>query len=115
KSSSVFRDFIVFILQEKRMLFFSMILKEAKKLADDKKGVVHGEIEGIERSLSENVRKKLVGYLERHLKKKVIFNYSVNNKITSGYRVVVDDLQLDASVDKQLDIFEESLLEEEIS
>ena len=113
KLSTTFGDFISFLLQEKRMLLYFLILKEALKLDDEAKGVVHGNVEGASASIGNDVKKKLVHYLEGYLKKKVILNYLTNNKITSGYRVVVEDLQLDASVDRQLDIFEESLLEGE--
>ena len=113
KLSTTFGDFISFLLQEKRMPLYSLILNEALKLDDEAKGVVHGYIEGVEASVGNDVKKKLVDYMEGYLKKKVILDYLTNNKITSGYRIVVEDLQLDASVDRQLDIFKESLLEGE--
>ena len=112
KLSTVFRDFVSFLLWEKRISLYSLIVKEALRLDDEAKGVIHGSVEGVESTISNDVNKKLVNYLEKSLKKKIFLNYVTKDNITSGYRVCVEDLQLDASVDKQLEIFEESLLEE---
>lgn len=111
--STTFGDFILFLLQEKRIPLYSLIFKEAVKLDNEAQGIIHGNVEGAEASIGNDVKKKLANYLEKCLKKKVVLNYQMSRKITSGYRACVEDLQLDASVDRQLDIFEESLLEEE--
>ena len=84
KLSTTFRDFISFLLREKRITLYPLILKEALRLNDEAKGIVHGSVEGVESSIGNDINKKLINYLEKNLKKKVILNYVTNDKYNFG-------------------------------
>ena len=110
KISPVLRHFIIFLLGEKRIHLFPSIFKEVVVLDDYNKGFMRGAIEGPDRQISENLKAEFIRYLGERVGKKVQLTYRKNENVTAGYRVSVEDLQLDASVDNQLDRFKESVL-----
>ena len=56
------------------------------------------------------LEKKITAYLKGKINKDCKLDYVKNGKITAGYRVTVEDLQLDASLDNQLNKFKETVL-----
>lgn len=102
---------VLYLIEEKRIGLFPMIFKEIIVADDDEKGFMRGTIEGQTDAIDENLKAKLLARLESELKgRKAILNYKKNEEITSGYRVTMGDLQLDATVDNQLERFRESVL-----
>ena len=77
---------------------------------DDKRGFLRGVLEGAEESIDPSIKEKLSNYLKERLNKKTELNYRRNSEITAGYRMTVDDLQLDASLENQLEQFKNSVL-----
>jgi len=110
KVSDLFRNFIYFLLNEKRMGIFPMIFKDVIVIDDDKKGFLRGTIEGSEATVNIELMEKIKAYLVKKLGKNTELEYVQSEKITAGYRVTVEDLQLDASLDNQLEVFKESVL-----
>lgn len=108
--SQVVSDLLFFLLQEKRIGLFPQIFKDVVVIDDDKKGFLRGIIEGPGTSIDENQKKKILNYLKSKLNKEVDLEFVPSTKITAGYRITVEDLQLDASLENQLDKFKESLL-----
>ena len=49
-------------------------------------------------------------YLQQKLGKEAILEYKKSETVTAGYRVTVEDLQLDASLENQLEKFKDSVL-----
>jgi len=105
KLSSLVSNFILFLSQESRLSDFPSIYKEVIVIDDDKKGFLRGVIEGSEDGINSTDQKILVKYIENRLGKKATFEYKQNENITAGYRVTVEDLQLDATVDNKLEEF----------
>ncbi|TDJ05032.1 MAG: hypothetical protein E2O68_07145 [Deltaproteobacteria bacterium] len=110
KVSDLFRNFIYFLLNEKRMGIFPMIFKDVIVIDDDKKGFLRGTIEGSEATVNIELMEKIKAYLVKKIGKNTELEYVQSKKITAGYRVTVEDLQLDASLDNQLEVFKESVL-----
>jgi F-type H+-transporting ATPase subunit delta len=98
------------LVQEKRIGFLPMIFKNVIVIDDHKKGFLRGTIEGNEDQISDEVKNKLKVYLQKKLGKEAVLTYLQNDSVSAGYRVTVEDLQLDASLDHQLDNFKESVL-----
>lgn len=109
-SSSLTKNVMNFLLQENRMGIFPMIYKEIIVMDDHEKGFLRGTIEGNENSANEEFVQEVKSYLEKRLGKKTELDYVQNSEITAGYRVTVEDLQLDASVDNQLNKLKENIL-----
>ena len=108
--SDLVKRFLIFLFAEKRFNIFPLVYKEVIVLDDDKKGFLRGVIEGAEDSIDPSIKERLGNYLKERLNKKTDLNYRKNSDITAGYRMTVDDLQLDASLENQLEYFKNSVL-----
>ena len=115
KVAPVTKHTIVFLLREKRIHLFPSIFKEVVVLDDYNKGFMRGMIEGPDQRISDHFKDEFTRYLgerigKKKTKLKVELDYRKNDEVTAGYRVSVENLQLDASVDNQLDRFKKSVL-----
>lgn len=110
KISPMVSDFLNFLLQEKRIGVFPLVFKDVVVIDDEKRGFLRGIIEGPGTSIDEEQKKKIISYLKVKLHKEVELEFVPSTQITAGYRVTVEDLQLDASLENQLDKLKESLL-----
>lgn len=108
--SQITKNFIYFLLQEKRIGLMPMIYKNVIVVDDHKKGFLRGTIEGSEDSIPAEVKAKLKTYLQQKLGKETILEYQKNSNVSAGYKVTVEDLQLDATLENQLEKFKESVL-----
>jgi F-type H+-transporting ATPase subunit delta len=108
--SQIMKNFMQFLIQEKRIGLLPMIFKNVIVIDDHRRGFLRGTIEGSEESIPADVKEKLKVYLKAKLGREPILEYSKNENVSAGYRVTVEDLQLDASLENQLDNFKESVL-----
>ena len=102
--------FLKFLVQEKRIGILPLIFKEVVVIDDHNSGFLRGTIEGSEIECSDEFKNKMKTYLKEKLGLTAELTYKQNSKISAGYKVSVDDLQLDASLDNQLNRFKESVL-----
>lgn len=110
--SSLTVNAITYLINEKRINLFPLIFKEMIVIDDHDKGFLRGTIEGSTDSISDDYKNKFTALLKERLGKEPILNYKKNTDISAGYRVTVDDLQLDASIDNQLKEFKQSIIGE---
>lgn len=108
--SAIIKNFMHFLIQEKRIGLMPMIFKNVIVIDDHKKGFLRGTIEGSEESIPADVKEKLKSYLQQKLGRNAILDYKKSENVSAGYRVTVEDLQLDASLENQLEKFKESVL-----
>jgi F-type H+-transporting ATPase subunit delta len=108
--SPIVVNFLLFLLEEKRMGIFPLIFKEVVVRDDHNKGFLRGTIEGRGDSVSDEFLTKIKAYLKEKMGKDAQLEYIKTEEITAGYRVTVEDLQVDASLDNQLNKFKESVL-----
>jgi len=108
--SQVTVNFMQFLVTEKRVGLMPMIFKNVIVIDDNNKGFLRGTIEGSEVSIPSDVKEKLKTYLKQKMGKEPILNYQKSENVTAGYRVTVGDLQLDASLENQLEKFKDSVL-----
>ena len=109
-TSSLVKDVIAFLMTEKRMGILPLIFKELVVIDDHKKGFIRGVIEGREDEASPEVTEKIVSYLSEKVGSKPVLTYKKNENLTAGYRVTVEDLQLDATIDNQLNKLKSEIL-----
>ena len=112
KLSTLLKNFTLFLIQEKRMNIFPLIFKELIVLDDHKKGFLRGVICGSDDAINKEDEDKILEYLKKKIGKEPKLTYEKNERVTAGYRVTVGDLQLDASIDNQLEQFKSSILGE---
>lgn len=110
KLSQITKNFLHFLIQEKRIGLMPMIYKNVIVIDDHKKGFLRGTIEGSEDSIPAEVKENLKKYLQAKLGKETILEYTKNTNVSAGYKVTVEDLQLDATLENQLEKFKESVL-----
>lgn len=100
-----------YLIQEKRIGLLPIIFKEIIIVDDHEKGFLRGVIEGSSETISDESKNKLMAAIKKELGgKEPILEYKQSDKITAGYKVTVEDLQVDASVDNQLKHFKGSVL-----
>lgn len=104
---------IKYLIDEKRIGILPLIFKEIIIIDDHEKGFLRGVIEGSADDISDDYKKKLLEAIKAQLGgNEPILEYKKNNNITAGFKVTVEDLQLDATVDNQLRHFKGSVLGE---
>lgn len=112
KVSAIVKNFVNFLINEKRISIFPLIFKEVIVIDDHNKGFLRGTIEGSESDVSAEFKAKMTAYLKEKLGLTTELSYVKNEGITAGYKVTVEDLQLDASLENQLVKFKDSVLSE---
>jgi F-type H+-transporting ATPase subunit delta len=108
--SQITINFMQFLIQEQRIGLMPMIFKNVIVIDDHNKGFLRGTIEGSEETIPADVKEKLKTYLQQKLGREPILEYKKSANVTAGYRVTVEDLQLDASLENQLEKFKDSVL-----
>lgn len=110
KLSPITVNFLNFLLQEKRINLLPLIYKEVIVFDDHKRGFLRGTVEGGEDTPNADFVEKIKSFLQNKIGKNIELTYAKNQDITAGYRVTVEDLQLDASLENQLNQFKDSVL-----
>jgi F-type H+-transporting ATPase subunit delta len=87
------------------------IVKKVSMLEDSKNGIMRGLMEGGTATVDSDSVTKITAYLEKRLNKKIILDYKQNVNLTAGYRMTVEDLQIDASLEHQLFKLKELVLD----
>jgi F-type H+-transporting ATPase subunit delta len=108
--SQMTQNFMQYLVQQKRIGLMPMIYKDIIVIDDHNKGFLRGTIEGSEEAIPADVKEKLKSYLKSKLGREPILEYKRSNNVSAGYRVTVEDLQLDASLENQLEKFKDSVL-----
>lgn len=101
-----------YLIEEKRIGILPLVIKEVIVLDDDRKGFIKGTIEGPGATIDPEFKAKIDGFLKAKLGRTPHLEYTQTSNVTAGYRVTVEDLQLDASLDNQLEQFKQSILSE---
>jgi F-type H+-transporting ATPase subunit delta len=101
---------VLYLIEQKRISLLPLIITEIIVADDHKKGFIRGTIEGSEASCDQEFVTKVKAYLQERLGKEPILDYKENDQISAGYKVTVEDIQFDASIDNQLQKFKQSIL-----
>jgi F-type H+-transporting ATPase subunit delta len=110
--SQLSNEAIKYLIDEKRIGLLPLIIKEIIVIDDERRGFIKGTIEGNGAQLDEALKTKIVTFLKKKIGREPTLEYVQNNNISAGYKVTVGDLQLDASLDNQLEQFKQSILSE---
>ncbi len=110
KISSFVKNFIFFLFHERRFGLFPQVYAKVISIDDDKKGFIKGVIESSQESIPGSVKKKFISFLSEKIGKDVKLEEQKNENISAGYRITVGDLQLDASLENQLEQFKTNIL-----
>jgi F-type H+-transporting ATPase subunit delta len=109
--SSLVSNTVKFLIQEKRLNVLPLIFMELIVIDDAAKGFLRGSIEGSEDSIDDAAVAKIKDFLKNKLGKEAILDYKKNEKISAGYRITVEDFQIDASLENQFEQLKNTILE----
>jgi F-type H+-transporting ATPase subunit delta len=110
--SQITTETIRYLIDEKRVGILPLIIKEVIIMDDERKGFMKGTIEGTGISIDAAFKEKIEGFLKNKFGRQPHLDYVQNTNLSAGYKVTVEDLQLDASLDNQLEQFKQSILSE---
>lgn len=110
--SALVTQYVQYLVDEKRMNLLPLITKEVMILDDERRGFLRGVIEGSEAEGDAKMIAQVKAFLKTKLGQEPQMEYQQNNQISAGYRITVDDLQLDASLENQLNQFKKSVISE---
>lgn len=102
-------NFIEFVVDKNRESALKDIAEKFLELKDEYSGVARVEIKSAF-ELSSEQKKMLEQRFESILNKKVIANYSVDEKVIGGFVAKVKDTVYDASIAHQLELLRQQLL-----
>ena len=112
--SSLVKNFFSFLCQEKRLSLFPLIFKEIVVIDDDNKGFIRGVVQGHSEQVDQGNLDKLSRYMEKFLGKKIRLQYEQNSEVISGHRVHMGSVQLDVTINNQLEQFKKTVLQGEV-
>lgn len=106
---SELQNFLMFLLDKSQFGILSQIVEDYRKLVNEKKGVLEAKL--ITTVVVENSTKEsLKEALEKIYKKKITINENVNPQLIGGGIIVVNNQQLDFSIQGKLEKLKEDLL-----
>ncbi len=108
--SVVTTEAVKFLIDEKRIGILPLIFKEIIVIDDERKGFIKGTIEGNGEEIDPAYKTRIDNFIKAKLGKIPHLDYAQNSNISAGYKITVGDLQLDASLDNQLEQFKQSII-----
>ncbi len=110
--SAITTETVNYLIDEKRIGILPLIFKEIIVLDDEQRGFMKGTIEGTAAQIDPAFKAKIEAFVKAKFNREPHLEYIQNAGLTAGYKVTVEDLQLDASIDNQLEQFKQSILSE---
>jgi F-type H+-transporting ATPase subunit delta len=110
--SQITSETVRYLIDEKRIGILPLITKEVIVMDDERKGFMQGTIAGTGVSIDPTFKAKIESFLKNKFGRQPHLDYVQSSNLSAGYKVTVEDLQLDASLDNQLEQFKQSILSE---
>lgn len=101
KENSLLRRYIGLIIQNKREAKLPDILRRFIKLYHEKKGLKNVQITTASK-INEKTREQIRAFIEKNFNAKVELKEKTDKDIIGGFIVEIDDMRIDASVQKKL-------------
>lgn len=108
--SSIVAGFLSYLVEQRRIGLFPLIYRDVVVFDDAKRGFMKGVIEGHDEEVDPSIQKRLEEFLKAKVGKNIELVYEKNPEITAGHRVTVGDLQLDATLENQLNKFKQDII-----
>ncbi|OFZ26244.1 MAG: hypothetical protein A2381_09045 [Bdellovibrionales bacterium RIFOXYB1_FULL_37_110] len=95
--------YVLYLNENKRLIFIFEIFEEIKKLIFLHEGFRKVQIEGTSDYLEKRVLEIFKNIIKRYYPEKLEIEYFKRNNITAGYRAHVEDFLLDLTLDTQFE------------
>ena len=101
--------FMEVLVEKERIKYFEQIARIYNVLADESEGIVRGKIFAVDKSIAQNVQKRLEGLLAKKLAKKVELELEEDPIMLGGIKIQLKDKIWDASLKRKLEEIKEQL------
>ncbi|MBF0363598.1 MAG: ATP synthase F1 subunit delta [Oligoflexia bacterium] len=106
----LFKNFILYLVEENRIKLLPEIYKSFVAKEELNEGKIEGTVEGNLQDIPKEDMDGIKKYVKEKINLNPILTYKMNKELTGGYRVIVGDFLLDATLDFQLKRLKESIL-----
>ena len=94
-------DFIILLIEKRRIVYLKEIASEFKNLYNIQKGIKVATIY-VARNIENNAKDRIIHLLEKEFSCKIELIEKIDTSVIGGFKIVIDDKIYDASISKQL-------------
>mgnify|MGYP000870719811 CR=1 FL=1 len=107
KIEKISLDFIILLVQKRRVVFLKEIAQEFQVIYNDYKGIKVATLI-VANPTTNEIKNKIIAIFEKELNCKIELIEKIDNSIIGGFKIIVDNKVYDASVLNQLSILKKS-------
>jgi F-type H+-transporting ATPase subunit delta len=100
-------DFIILLIEKRRIIYLKEIASEFRDLYNKHKGIKVAKIY-VARNIESSAKEKIIHLLEKEFSSKIKLIEKIDASVIGGFKIVIDDKIYDASISKQLQLLKKS-------
>ena len=110
KFTKTFKNFLLVLVQKRRIFFLSKIIKSFTELISKKKGELSASLESSKKLSSEDIV-KITDALSEAVGSVINFTYKVDPSLIGGIKVQIGSLMIDSSIKNKLKKYQQLMIE----
>ena len=110
KLDNLFKNFLLFLIQKRRLFFIERILKSFVEICSRKRGELKAELKSA-KNLSSDEIKNITQVLTQNFSSKIKLNYKNDENLIGGLVVQVGSTMVDTSIKNKLQQIENRMIE----
>jgi len=110
KFESLFKNFLSFLIQKRRLFFIERILKSFIEICSRKRGELKAELKSAKQLSNEEIA-KITEELTKNFSSKIKLNYKHDKSLIGGLVVQVGSTMIDTSIKNKLQQIENRMIE----
>ena len=110
KLDNLFKNFLLFLIQKRRLFFIERILKSFVEICSRKRGELKAELKSA-KNLSSDEIKNITQVLTQNFSSKIKLNYKHDENLIGGLVVQVGSTMVDTSIKNKLQQIENRMIE----
>ena len=110
KLDNLFKNFLLFLIQKRRLFFIERILKSFVEICSRKRGELKAELKSA-KNLSSDEISKITEALSKNFNSKIKLNYKYDESLIGGLVVQVGSTMVDTSIKNKLQQIENRMIE----
>ena len=110
KFESLFKNFLIFLIQKRRFFFIERILKSFNEICSRKRGELKAELKSAKELSNEEIA-KITEALTKNFSSKIKLNYKHDESLIGGLVVQVGSTMVDTSIKNKLQQIENRMIE----
>ena len=110
KLDNLFKNFLLFLIQKRRLFFIERILKSFVEICSRKRGELKAELKSAKQLSNEEIA-KITEELTKNFSSKIKLNYKHDESLIGGLVVQVGSTMVDTSIKNKLQQIENRMIE----